>query len=359
MFENYSKNPVVLLQHNHEYGGIGYVNKLWLDKEGNLNILFFVDTNTLEGKTRYQVENGFITAVSTSHVTHEDMIEDNKTGERMTWEDAEGLLSRNELRRIMVGRSENYTLVVTKAEMIENSLVTIGSNEGAIVAHNSVDNYFSNKYSENLFTGILSNKLNDMSIEEIKALLNDAEISKDQKNKLIAKLNELEGKEKLTEEKKDDEEEKEDNKKEEDEEKEEEKKEDKKDDEATDEDEESTKSENDEDKSEESDIDGEKPVETEEKSTVSENVFDEYKNSTKEDFANLNKVIEAQDKLIKEQANTLELLKNGMAVVIGSVNTMQSHLKTIIVDGVSSFSDKKEEKKSPTQLTNLLQDLKK
>jgi hypothetical protein len=69
----------MLLQHNHDYGGIGHSIKLALDADGNLVNTFYVDTDTLDEKTKVQIDKGYIGAVSTSHITIEDMIEDNKT----------------------------------------------------------------------------------------------------------------------------------------------------------------------------------------------------------------------------------------------------------------------------------------
>ncbi len=64
------------------------------------------------------------------------MIEDNKTGKRYTIEEAHK--AGISVWKVAWGMSDDYVMVVTKAEMIENSLVTIGSNADAIVSHNSV-----------------------------------------------------------------------------------------------------------------------------------------------------------------------------------------------------------------------------
>jgi len=358
MFENYLKNPIVLLQHNHDYGGIGHASKLWLDKkEWNLNILLFVDTNTLDDKTKYQIENGYITAVSTSHYTHEDKIEDNKTGKRMTREEAAEKLDREELRNVMIGNSDKYTLVVTKAEMIENSMVTIGSNEGALVSHNSVGNYFTNKYSETLFSGILSNKFTGMNPEEIKALLDNAGLSKDQRNKVMAKLNELKDEEK-TDEKVDEvvsEVAKEDeNKEEKTDEKTDENKEEKKEEAGEDEaksGEKPSTSENDEAKE-----DGENPeknnIRTNNNSTfISKIEFNKFKEASDNAYADLKKELNAQ---AKESENLIDWL----VTIVKAVNTMQDNLRAIVTDGVSNFAKVKEDTADKkTQLTTLLENI--
>jgi len=180
--KNYKNNPIMLLQHNHEYWGIGHSVKLSIDSEWNLVNMFYVDLNTLDEKTRYQVENWFITAVSTSHITLEDMIEDNKTGKRMTREEAHE--EWVDLWGVMFWYNEEYTLVVTKAEMIENSLVTIGSNAEAIVTHNSVWNYFTNKYMSNMTItdeqkkDLLGSKLSDNLKAKINWLKVENELDK-------------------------------------------------------------------------------------------------------------------------------------------------------------------------------------
>jgi len=207
VLDNYKKNPIILLQHNHEYGGIGRSVKLWFDAEGNLINTFYVDLNTLDEKTRYQVENGYITAVSTSHITMEDMIEDNKTGERMTREEA--MSEKVDLWGVVFGNSTTHTLVVTKAEMIENSLVTIGSNESAIVSHNSIWNYFINKFlmtnttiTPEIKELIMKENLPDeikMKVEKLEVIQNDVDADEEEIEEMEEAVSEEKIEEKIVE----------------------------------------------------------------------------------------------------------------------------------------------------------------
>lgn len=187
MFDNYIKNPIMLLQHNHEYGGIWHSLRLYLDNDWNLVNRFYVDVNTLDEKTKYQVENWFISAVSTSHISHEDMVEDNDTGERMTIEEArEAGIS---IWSLLWFGSDQYTLVTTKAEMIENSMVTIGSNEDALVSHNSIWNYFNNKYSWNMkITKAEKEALlnNDQMTDELRKKVNEMEVVDEETTEKVA-----------------------------------------------------------------------------------------------------------------------------------------------------------------------------
>lgn len=155
-FSNYMYNPIILLQHNAGMGGIGKAIKFDTTSTG-LNILFYVDLNTLDERTRYQVSNGYISAISTGHITEEDGIEDVSTGKVYSIEDAMEKFGRENVRAAFWGDSEQYIYVVTKAQAIENSLVTIGSNEKAIALPNAIGKYAVNKYSP------LLNKMEEMS----------------------------------------------------------------------------------------------------------------------------------------------------------------------------------------------------
>lgn len=55
-FDDYMNNPIILWQHNADYGGIGHAVQFWLDEEKNLNVLFYVDLDTLEPRNATQVK---------------------------------------------------------------------------------------------------------------------------------------------------------------------------------------------------------------------------------------------------------------------------------------------------------------
>ena len=146
IFDNYLYNPIILLQHNANNGGIGKAIKFDIKKDG-LNILFFVDLNTLDEKSRYQVQNGYITAISTGSITEEDGIEEVSTGKIYSIEDAMEKFWRENVRKAFRWESDDYIYVVTKAQLIENSLVTIWSNEKAIALPNAIGKYALNKHA--------------------------------------------------------------------------------------------------------------------------------------------------------------------------------------------------------------------
>ena len=189
-FTNYLLNPIILLQHNAQTGGIGKAIKFDVNNDG-LNILFFVDLNTLDDKTRYQVENGYISAISTGHITEEDGIEDNKTGKVYSIEDAmEKFWWENVWSAFMWG-SDLYTYIVTKAQAIENSLVTIGSNEKAIALPNAIGKYALNRHAP------LINKLEEMKKNAEDKKLEDVKVNEE--DKVEEKVEEKETEEKTDE----------------------------------------------------------------------------------------------------------------------------------------------------------------
>lgn len=142
-FDDYMNNPIILWQHNADYGGIGHAVQFWLDEEKNLNVLFYVDLDTLEPRNATQVKKWFVAGISTGASTIEYMFEDNKSGERMTKDEAEEKYGwENVWKALAWWGSDFITLVITKAKLIENSLVTIGSNEKAMAMQNSLSNTF-------------------------------------------------------------------------------------------------------------------------------------------------------------------------------------------------------------------------
>lgn len=141
-FDSYLANPIILWQHNAQYGGIGNAISFWKDKEDNLCALFFVDLETLDERNRVQVKRGYVTAISTGAIAKEYKFEENETGDLYTEEEAEDKFGSWNVFLAYIGQNENLTLVVTKAEMLENSLVTIGSNEQAIAMQNAMGNFF-------------------------------------------------------------------------------------------------------------------------------------------------------------------------------------------------------------------------
>lgn len=141
-FSAYLNNPIILWQHDTTYGGIGNAISFWNDASGNLNVMFFVDLNTLDPRNGVQVKEGYVSAISTGAIAKEYMFEENETGVMYTEDDAEDKFGWENVWRAMWGDSDVLTLVVTAAEMIENSLVTIGSNENAVAMQNGIGKHF-------------------------------------------------------------------------------------------------------------------------------------------------------------------------------------------------------------------------
>ena len=101
-----------------------------------------MDLDTLEPRHAKQVRDGYTAGVSTGASTIEYMIEDNDTGKRYTRAEAEEKFGWENVLDALWGCSNTLTLVITKAKLLENSLVTIGSNEKAVALQNGIDDYF-------------------------------------------------------------------------------------------------------------------------------------------------------------------------------------------------------------------------
>ena len=164
-FSDYDHNPIIAWQHDYSYGAIGHALAFWLDAENNLNSLFYVDLDTLEPRHAKQVRDGYTAGVSTGASTIEYMIEDNDTGKRYTRAEAEEKFGWENVWGALWGDSNTLTLVITKAKLLENSLVTIGSNEKAVALQNGIDDYFG-KIAED-YKSLHSNK-NSMKNQDTK-----------------------------------------------------------------------------------------------------------------------------------------------------------------------------------------------
>src|SRR6185295_9284430 len=109
------------------------------------------DLLALTPQQAYQVQNGFVRAISTGHITHECMFENNTTGERITEQEFIGGWISGQIEPDM------FNMCVTKAELVEQSLVTIGSNETALALENALQSYFTNHFSP-IFMNMKANK---------------------------------------------------------------------------------------------------------------------------------------------------------------------------------------------------------
>ena len=101
-----------------------------------------MDLDTLEPRHAKQIKNGYTAGVSTGASTVEYMFEDNSTGDRYSKKDAEEKFGWENVINALLGNSNILTLIITKAKLLENSLVTIGSNAKAVALQNSIGDYF-------------------------------------------------------------------------------------------------------------------------------------------------------------------------------------------------------------------------
>lgn len=143
-FKDYFLNPIILFQHDMEQP-IGNALNFWWDQENNLNIMFFVYKNALEGADKFRVEKELIKAISTGAISDEHKFEDNETGELYDEDEAKEKFGWENVWDAFWGMSDFLTLVITKARMLENSLVTLGSNEKAMAVQNGIAKFAEEK----------------------------------------------------------------------------------------------------------------------------------------------------------------------------------------------------------------------
>lgn len=136
-WKNYKKNPIVLLQHNSNEP-IGKVMEI-LPHEKGVDVVYYVDKNALDEKNAARMEAGLIPMLSTGSLAHEVMFEHEKTGDR---------LPENEFFDLPWKEMKNYIRVITKAEAVEISAVTIGSNPNALTVKNALEIYFNNRHMD-------------------------------------------------------------------------------------------------------------------------------------------------------------------------------------------------------------------
>ena len=132
----YKNKPIVLLQHNMELP-VGMAVAFENVAGDGLWVTYFIDFATkAASEYEHEIKNGYIGMLSTGAITNEWQIEDNKTGERMTPADARA--SGIDVYSVLFGESATHTMVVTDWTLVEASVVTIGSNEKALTAQESI-----------------------------------------------------------------------------------------------------------------------------------------------------------------------------------------------------------------------------
>ena len=128
--DNYKLNPQILLQHDSG-NPIGKAIELLIAPKG-LDVLYYIDLDTMDEKEAYKVNNGYFSALSTGHITMEYLFEHNDTGARITPEE---FYSGDYLWK-------DYIKVVTLAELAEISVVALPSNPKALTVKNALSNFF-------------------------------------------------------------------------------------------------------------------------------------------------------------------------------------------------------------------------
>jgi len=146
--DNYKKNSLILWQHDWEYGGIWNALKLWHDKQDNMNILFFVDLDTLDDKSRIQVERGYVKSISTGAISKETKFEDTESWKLYTEAEAEEKFGYENVFMSYLGVNDNLIAVITNADLLENSLVTIWSNWWAVAMKDWIWTHLKKKADE-------------------------------------------------------------------------------------------------------------------------------------------------------------------------------------------------------------------
>lgn len=193
-YSDYKYNNIVLLQHNDELGWIGRARMIYLDNKGNSNIIMYVDLNTIaDENTRYQIKEWYIKWVSTWHALLESKFEDVEDGWKLLdANEAADKYGFDEVWYAYFGMSDKLIYVVTKASMIENSVVTIWSNEKAILSHDTIGNCaLKNALNSDMLKYLLSNKDN-MKKDKLVELIENSTLTKKEQADAIQLVNSIE-----------------------------------------------------------------------------------------------------------------------------------------------------------------------
>lgn len=98
---------------------VGYVLNIAVTADDSIDITYFVDFGTQAAKKyEHEIKSGYIGMLSTGAISHEWVLEDNKTGERLTPQEARA-------KGWDIWDEDAFTRVVTKWELVESSVVTI------------------------------------------------------------------------------------------------------------------------------------------------------------------------------------------------------------------------------------------
>lgn len=147
--DNYQLNPQILLQHD-DNSPIGKAVEVSISPKG-LDVLYFVDLKTMSDVDAYKVDNGFYSALSTGHITEDYLFEHKENGSRITPEE---FYNGEYLWK-------DYIKVISLAELVEISVVALGSNPKTLTIKNALSNFFTNEK--------MKHKTNDADAENAEA----------------------------------------------------------------------------------------------------------------------------------------------------------------------------------------------
>jgi len=139
MVNSYMKNPQILLSHSPKEP-TGKAVELSLDSKG-MKVAYYVNLDWVDEVNARRIKGGAYSGLSTGHITHEYKYENKETGELLTPEEIEDKYGLDEWDLMF---SDAWNFVVTKAELVEISMVTLPSNPEALTVQNSLQNFYKN-----------------------------------------------------------------------------------------------------------------------------------------------------------------------------------------------------------------------
>jgi len=389
---NFVENWTVLYQHDPEKP-IGKPLSAKVVKDELIVEGFVYDDSYSEGN----IGRGLVTGLSTWHISEAVEYQHKDTGNVISEDEFDELLSKAETFGEWLDILYSYILVVTEADLVEFSFVTLPSNKGskitqknAVLARLWVDSEESlqSKFNEmkNVTKKVEANETVDGEVEVKEEIKEEEKVEEKEEetveeDKVEEKTEEEVEKNEVEEEKVEeteevstdeetpvekeeevstDEEEKEEDEKEEDKKEEEEEVET---DEEAEEEEETPEKDGETPSTEEEASENDEETPAEDLSKDNNNVkFDEMKtefNEIKTNFTSTDSRIEALENSLKNKDSQIEELTNALKEVINVVALNKSNLGSLIVNGVSSFVEKnKEDARPKSTLTNALEQFK-
>jgi phage head maturation protease len=190
--ENYLKNSQILLSHDPE-NPIGKAFELSKSENG-LTVKYWIDLTWMDDVNASRVKGGAYSGLSTGHITRNEMFEDQE-GKR--YNEQELIDDGVDLFDLYFGYTD-FIPVVTKAELLEISLVTLPSNPDALTMQNSLQNYFTNKMTnqkpkevEKTSKAVEKTEVNKVETNEVSEKVETLNNALQEANQKIEELKEL------------------------------------------------------------------------------------------------------------------------------------------------------------------------